>query len=297
MPVLLIATLVLGSMPTDSIVPAGAKVEKVVGGFLFTEGAIWTRKNTLIFSDIPANLMVELTGTSWKTFRKPSDNANGNQLDASGNLYTAHHGSRSVTFTDMKTGDVKTLAAKFAGSRLNSPNDLVVDSKGIVYFTDPDYGVSKDKKELDFNGVYRITLGGRVEALIRDFKKPNGIGLSPDEKTLYVADTEANHVRSFTVTPDGRLLNPKVFYSWTSPGAPTGPGAPDGLRLDKQGNVYATGPGGVSIIRPDGTLIASIPVPEVPTNVAWGEADGKTLYITAQTSIYRIKLNATGLRY
>ncbi len=275
------------------IVPDGAKVEKVAGGFRFTEGPIWTRRGTLLFSDIPANRIYELwrDGLVPSVFREPSHNANGNTLDRQGRLITCEHGSRRVTRTE-RNGRITVLAERFDGKRLNSPNDAVVRSDGTIYFTDPPYGIRREQQELGFSALFRITPRGTVEPLVRDFRKPNGVALSPDEKTLYVADTEGGHIRAFPVRRDGSVAGGRVFATLRG----NRPGAPDGIRVDRRGNVYCTGPGGIHVIDPSGQSLGIINVPEVATNCGWGGLDARTLYITAVTGLYRVRLKIPGVR-
>lgn len=296
----------------DSILPAESKVEKVAGGFGFTEGPVWVKDGGyLLFSDIPANTIYNWKpGGKAEVFRKPSGydgtdipeggfwGSNGLTLDGKGRLIICEHGNRRVTRIE-KDGAVTVLAEKYEGKRLNSPNDAVYRSSGDLYFTDPPYGpIQGDqdpKKELPFNGVYRLTPSGKLELLTKDLERPNGIALSPDEKTLYVANSLRKRMvwMSFPVNRDGTVGKGKVFF-----GATTFPakGVPDGMKVDRKGNLYCTGPGGVLIFSPEGRHLGTIPVPETPANLGWGDADGKTLYITAETGLYRIRLAVAGLR-
>jgi gluconolactonase len=294
----------------DRIVPKGAAIEKLAGGFTFTEGPIWLPEGALLFSDVPNNSIHRWTPAGQVSlFRKPSGydrtdappgafiGSNGLTLDAQGRLVICEHGNGRVTRLE-KDGKLTVLADKFEGKRLNSPNDAAYTSSGALYFTDPPYGFPKQdedpKKELDFNGIYRLA-GGKLQALYKDLTRPNGLGFSPDEKTLYVANSDpARKVwMRFDVQPDGAITNGRVFFDVTRE---TVNGLPDGLKVDRAGNVYATGPGGVWIFSPEGKHLGTIQPPEVPANCAWGDADGKTLYMTAQTGLYRIKLNVAGIR-
>ena len=275
---IILARLLLFTEPTFAqVLPQGAQVEKVAGEFGFLEGPVW-KDGLLIFSDIPGNRLVQLKGGKVSTFREPSENANGNTLDRQGRLLTCHHGSRQVTRT-LADGTVVVLADKFEGKRLNSPNDLTVRRNGDIYFTDPPYGIQKSQEELGFYGVFRIDVKGQLQAVARDFVKPNGIALSPDERTLYVADTERSHIRRFEVRADGSLLDQGTFAQ--CPG-------PDGMRVDRKGNLYVSSGPAVRVFSPLGKELGVIPVPESVANCAFGGADGKTLYITASTSLYRI---------
>jgi gluconolactonase len=289
----------------DTIVPATAVIEKMAGGFGFAEGPVWSRDGALLFSDIPGNAIHRLKGTDISVLRKPifegTDfkpgfhiGSNGLTLDREGRLIIAEHGNRRVTRLE-RNGQLTVLADKYEGKRLNSPNDLAIRSDGSMYFTDPPYGLpGQDKdpaKELPFSGVYRLA-DGKLQLLTNELTRPNGIAFSPDERYLYVANSD-NAKRlwmRYEVRTDGTLGAGSVFYDLA---AEPLRGIPDGLKVDTAGNLYGTGPGGVWIISPAGKALGRIEAPEVPANVAWGE-DGKTLFLTARTSIYRVRLNASG---
>ncbi|MEG4302331.1 SMP-30/gluconolactonase/LRE family protein [Microcoleus sp. D3_18a_C4] len=277
----------------QSILDDSAQLEKLAGNFQFIEGPIWHPDGFLLFSDIPANIIYKFgSNQEVEVFRRPSGKANGNTLDKENRLLTAEHENRRVSRTE-KDGKVITLADRYEGKRLNSPNDLVVKSDGSIYFTDPSYGVSKEQEELGFYGVYRLAPDGKLTLLVKDLVLPNGIAFSPDEQKLYVNNSEAGYIAVFDVKPDGTVTNQQLFAELkdTSQG-----GVPDGLKVDVEGNVYSTGPGGVWILSPDGKLLGKISVPETATNLAWGESDRKTLYITGSTSLYRIRLKIAGVR-
>jgi gluconolactonase len=277
----------------QDILDESAKLEKVAGDFQFIEGPIWHPDGFLLFSDIPANIIYKFASNQQvEVFRRPSGQANGNTLDKENRLLTAEHENRRVSRTE-KDGKVITLADRYEGKRLNSPNDLVVKSDGSIYFTDPSYGVSKDREELGFYGVYRLAPDGKLTLLVKDLVLPNGIAFSPDEKKLYVNNSEAKYIAVFDVKPDGTVTNERLFADLKDASQD---GVPDGLKVDLEGNVYSTGPGGVWILSPDGKVLGKISVPETATNVAWGESDRKTLYITANTSLYRIRLKIAGVR-
>jgi len=289
----------------DAIVPADYKIEKLGDGMVFTEGPIWVREGGpyLLFSDVRGNAIYQWTpGGSVMPFIQPvfegGVGSNGLTLDSQGRLMIAEHGKRQISRLPLpKEGERETVVDKYEGKRLNSPNDLVYKSDGWLYFTDPPYGLAKleddPERDLDFNGIFRLSPDEKtLELLNRDQTRPNGIGFSPDEKTLYVAnsDTAKKLWMAYDVTDDGKLENGRVFYDVTSE---TVEGLPDGLKVDKNGNMYGTGPGGVWVFSPDGTHLGTIQPEQVPANVAWGD-DGKTLYMTARTGLYRITLNAEG---
>ena len=288
---LALGTVAVGPAFAQSPVPSGASVEQVVTGFQFTEGPIWTADGALLFSDIPANRIYRWAGgDSVDVHRRPSGHSNGLAFSHQGHLLLAQHDGRLSRIAH--DGTEETLAASYDGKRLNSPNDLTVASNGNVYFTDPPYGVEEAQRELEFSGVYRLDGSGELTLLADDFARPNGLAFSPDESTLYVNDSQRGHIRAFDVTADGRITNGREFAVLEG----DAPGAPDGMVTDQSGRVYSTGPGGIWIFDADGTQLARIDVPERTTNVAWGGSDRQTLYITTANSIYRIGLEATGLR-
>jgi sugar lactone lactonase YvrE len=274
--------------PLESILAPGTQVERVAAGFQFTEGPVWHPDGYLLFSDIPANTIYRWTPgeTEATVYRKPSNHSNGLTLDAQGRLIACEHDRRlSRQETD---GTITAIATHYQGGRLNSPNDVVVHSDGSIYFTDPPYGLpgQKEGKEQPWNGVYRLAADGTLTLLDDSFERPNGLAFSPDEKTLYVDDSYRDHIRAFDVLPDGTLANGRVFADLGDPGAG---GVPDGMKVDVLGNVFCTGPGGIWVISPDGEQLGRIVVPQQPANLAWGDADYKTLYITARTGLYRVR--------
>jgi gluconolactonase len=294
----------------DRIVPPGAAIEKLAGGFAFTEGPVWVYDGYLLFSDIPNNVIHKWTpGGNVTVFRKPSGwhetaeppgpfmGSNGLTLDRQGRLTICEHGSGRVTRLE-KDGKLTVLAAAYDGKRLNSPNDAVYKSDGSLYFTDPPYGLAKQdddpRKELKFNGIYRLA-AGRLHLLTKEQTRPNGLAFSPDEKHLYVANSDpARKVwMRYDVQPDGAIANGKVFFDVT---ARTEEGLPDGVKVDRNGNLYGTGPGGIWILSPEGNHLGTIQPDEVPANCAFGDKDGKTLYMTARKGLYRIRLNIEGVR-
>jgi len=270
-----------------------ARVEKVTGGFQFTEGPVWVPDGYLLFSDIPANRIYKwVPGASQaEVWREPSGHSNGLTLDRRGRLVACEHDRRvSQTETD---GTVTAIAERYQGRRLNSPNDIVVRSDGSIYFTDPPYGLPEQKegKELDFNGVFRLAPDGTLTLLDDSFERPNGLAFSPDESVLYVDDSYGGHIRAFDVLDDGTLANGRVFADLRNPDAE---GVPDGMKVDIEGNVFSTGAGGIWVVAPSGEVLGLIEVPEVPANLAWGGSDLKMLYITARTGLYRIQTQTGG---
>lgn len=276
-----------------AIIAPGAKVEKVADGFRFTEGPAWHPRGFLLFSDIPANIIYKWDPRTKRVevFRQPSGHANGNLFDLQDRLVTCEH-DRRVSRTE-RDGSIVTLAARYQGKRLNSPNDAAIRSDGSVYFTDPPYGIRPEQEELGFYGVYRLSPRGELTLLDKSFKRPNGIAFSPDERKLYVSDSAEGNIRVFDVFSDGSIGNGRIFAVLPGSGEA---GVPDGLKVDERGNVYCTGPRGVWVFSPQGQCIGVIETPEIPANVAWGDDDRRTLYITARTGVYRIRLQLAGAR-
>jgi gluconolactonase len=265
--------------------------ELLAGNFQFTEGPVWHPDGYLLFSDIPANRIYKWTpGKGAEVWREPTGNANGLTLDQKNRPIACEHTGRRVSRTEAN-GSVIALADRYQGKRLNSPNDVVVKSDGSIYFTDPPYGVKPEEKEQPHNGLYRILPDGRLELLVNDFDRPNGLAFSPDESILYVGDSPRRHVRAFDVRPDGSLTNSRLLADMDHPQ----PGSPDGMKVDEAGHLYVTGATGVWVFEPDGTCLGVIVTPERPANCAWGDADRKTLYITARTSLYRMRVKVAGL--
>jgi len=290
----------------DQLVPAGAQVEKVAEGFTFTEGPLWMPAGYLLFSDIPANKIRKWSpdGTLGELDKPaPPDGydtitgPNGLTLDKQGRLIVCEQDGRKLSRLE-KDGKLRVLADRFEGKRLNSPNDVVLKSDGSIYFTDPPYGLKgQDKdpaKELAFNGVFRLK-DGKLEAVYKEMTRPNGIAFSPDEKYLYVANSDGKQKvwMRFDVAKDGTLAGAKVFVDSTSD---TSPGGPDGMKVDRKGNLWATGPGGIWVISPDGRHLGTIAPAEGPANCHWGDKDAKTLYITARRGLYRIRTSVAGVR-
>ena len=274
----------------EAIIAPDTEVEKVAGGFEFTEGPVWHPDGYLLFSDIPANTIYKWQPNGkTEIFRQPSGKANGNTLNISGRLITAEHENRRLSLTK-ENGQIVTLASHYQGKRLNSPNDLVVKSDGSIYFTDPPFGIKPEREELGFSGVYRLAPDGTLTLLVDDFVRPNGIVLSPDETKLYVNDSQEGHIRVFDIKSDGTLDNGTLFAKLKPPSKD---GTADGMEVDIKGNVYSTGAGGIWVFSSDGKLLGIIETPEPPANLAWGDTDYQTLYITAKTSLYRIRLHVS----
>jgi gluconolactonase len=288
----------------DLIAP-DAPIERIAGGLGFTEGPVW-RGTALLFSDIPNKRIVRWRrlpeGPELTTYA--TGNSNGLTLSRQGQVLAAEHGGRRATRV-ADDGIRTVLAERFQGKRLNSPNDIVVKSDGSIYFTDPPYAVQPSTpgmprpadwwtrpipgKEQPCNGVYRITPDGTLHLLADDFALPNGLAFSPDESALYIDDSAHKHIRAFDVRPDGTLTNSRILLDMAS----EDPGVPDGLKVDLQGNVFCTGPGGVWVCGPHGERLGRILLPELPANLAWGE-DGSVLFLTARTSVYRLPTRTRG---
>lgn len=273
---------------------ASGDPEKIAGNFIFTEGPVWHPDGYLLFSDIEAARIYcynpHASGEKVSVWREHSGNANGNTLDRQGRLVTCEHGNRRVSRTE-PDGSIITLADSYEGKRLNSPNDVVVKSDGSIYFSDPPYGIQPEQREQPCNGLYRITAQGQLERLRDDFERPNGLAFSPDESILYVDDSPRRHVRAFDVQPDGTLSNSRIFADMDHPQ----PGSPDGMKVDLEGNLYVAGATGVWVFTPEGELLGVVTTPERPANCAWGDADRQSLYVTARTSLFRIRTNVPGL--
>jgi gluconolactonase len=297
----------------DKLIPKDAKLEKLADGFDWSEGPVWVRDGGfLLFCDIPKNSVMKWQqGKGVSLYLKPSGytgvveyggepGSNGLTLDSQGRLISCEHGDRRVSRLETGGGK-KTLVDSYMGKRLNSPNDLVYKSNGDLYFTDPPYGLPKNvddpRKELDFQGVYRLSINGELTLLTKEMTRPNGIAFSPDEKTLYVANSDPKQAvwMAFDVKQDGTLGKGRVFFDATS-WVGKKKGLPDGLKVDKAGNLFATGPGGVHVFAADGTHLGSIDTGEATANCAFGE-DGSVLYITADMYLCRIKTATKGLGF
>jgi gluconolactonase len=309
----------------DAIIPQHPQMQRVATGFKWTEGPLWLSSNKLLFAEIPSNsiriwdpdsssvsIFLQPSGyQGTEAYGGPEPGSNAMTLDPSGRVTVAGHAQRDVWRFDSidPHGPITILADTYQGMRLNSPNDLVYRSDGSLYFTDPPYGLRQQNdadpaKKLTFSGVYRIPAAAgqkrgappdreHLQLLTKDLPRPNGIAFSPDEKYLYVDNSEPHMFwMRYEVHSDGTLGNPKLF---AEAGTYAKHGAPDGMKVDRRGNVYSAGPGGVWIFSPAGKHLATIAVPETVGNVAWGDRDHRTLYICASSSVYRIRLNVQGV--
>jgi gluconolactonase len=282
----------------DRIVDREPRVDVVGQGYLFTEGPVWhPREHWLIFSDIPANRLYRWSEAAGVTlFREPTNMTNGNTLDREGRLLSCEHASSRVTRTG-HDGRIEVLASHYGGKELNSPNDIVVDRRGRIYFTDPTYGRMAEPDgveracELDVRGVYRIDPDGSLTLLVDDFRQPNGLCFSLDERRLFVDDSETGTIRVFDVTADGGLSGGAV---WANTGV-VPKASPDGMRIDSEGNVWGCGPGGVYVYGPSAQLLGIVRFPEPVANMAFGGADLRTLFVTASTKVWAVPVAVPGL--
>lgn len=299
----------------DALIDKDAVIEVLADGFKWSEGPAWIKEGGyLIFSDVPQNTIFKWKdGEGLTEFLKPSGytgrgtysrepGSNGLTLSNDGKIIACEHGDRRVTIMPVEGGGKFTLADRHEGKRFNSPNDVVQKSNGDVYFTDPPYGLPQQEKDLSREspvfGVYRVDTKGTTTLLIKDLTRPNGLAFSPDEKWLYVAQSDPDRpiIMVYPVMKNGLLGKGKVFFDaapWSKQGLP---GLPDGLRVDYQGNLFATGPGGVLVISPQGKLLGRIDTTQPTANCAWGD-DGSTLYMTANNSLCRIRTKTKPARF
>lgn len=279
-----------------------AKVEKIATGFKFTEGPIWhPKEKALYFSDMPNDVRRRWSAKDGvKEVKKPANKCNGMTLDANLNLIVCEH-STSLLVRETTKGERQVVASHYKGKELNSPNDVIVKSDGAIYFSDPTYGRmpvfgEERKQDLDFQGVYRVDpKTGNLDCLVDDFGQPNGLCFSPDERLLYVNDTANAHIRVFEMKSDGRLGKGRLFAEGIGSGTFEG-GLVDGMKCDRGGNVYVTGPRGIWVFAPDGEHLGVIAMPEHSGNLNWGGDSWDELYCTCSTSVYRVKLKASGNR-
>jgi gluconolactonase len=276
----------------QSPIPSNAILEKLATGFQQPEGPVWKDGVGLLFSDIARSKIYVWSPADSATsiYLQPSDSSNGLTLDRQGRLILTQMLKRRVARQETD-GSIAPLVSTYNGKRFNSPNDVVVRSDGSIFFTDPDFNVpgGKPQKELTFQGIYRLNQAGALQLLDSTFDEPNGICFSPDEKTFYVNDSHKCIIYAWDVLNDSTIANKKVLY--TIPAS----GYADGMKTDPEGNIYCTGPTGIWIVSPSGVLLDKIAMTETPSNCNWGDADRKTLYITAGSSLYRIRLSTTGI--
>ncbi len=280
-----------------TILPENVELETVATGFEFTEGPIWHPYDKhLTFSDIVGDTMYRWDRANGvRVFRKPSHKANGNTYDLQGRLLTCEHATSRVTRTELD-GTVVILASHYNGKELNSPNDIVVKSDGAIYFSDPVYGRRERvgiprPQDLNFQATFRLDpISNTLIPLVSDFENPNGLCFSLDEKQLYVNDSPRRHIRVFDVLPDGTLTNGRVWADVNGEGK----GVPDGMKFDSAGNLFCAGPGALYIFDGNANLLGQVPMPEQVANFAWGDDDLCSLYITASTTLYRLRVNVPG---
>jgi len=299
----------------NDIIPLDAEIEFLAPGFEWSEGPLWiqdTGGSYLMFSDIPRNSVMKWEeGVGISLFMKPSGytgitdygrepGSNGLALDLQGHIIFCEHGDRRISRLE-KGGGKKTLVDSYKGKRLNSPNDAVVKSNGDIYFTDPPYGLPQGhrdpRRELDFCGVFRLSTSGELTLLTKEMTRPNGIAFSPDEEVLYVSQSDSKNaiIKAFPVKSDGTLGSAEVLHDFAGLMGEY-PGGPDGLKVDQHGNLFATGPGGVHIITPEGNLLGRIHTGKRTSNCAWGD-DGSVLYMTVDDYVCRIKTKTKGARW
>jgi gluconolactonase len=286
---MIICTVQLVAIPLPEIgraqVVTGGTLERLWTGFQFVEGPVWKEGVGLLFSDIyPSTIYQWSRGDSaMSIYLKPSDSSNGLTFDQQGRLILTQMQKRRIARQE-PDGTITPLASTYNGKRFNSPNDIIVSSSGAILFTDPDFNVPAGQtRELSFKGIFRLSPSGMLQVIDSTFDKPNGICLSPDERRLYVNESAQHKIFVWDVVSDSTFTNKRLFYSIPQSGYA------DGMKVDADGNVYCAGPGGVWVVSPSGTYMALIATPQTPSNCAWGDTDRKTLYITAQTSVYRIR--------
>jgi len=273
------------------LVSQDAKLETVAAGLGFTEGPVWDTRGFLYVSDEELNKIFRISRDGQKEEVISLGDPDGNTYDQKQRLIDCASVLRAIIRVD-ESGKYEVLADKFEGKKFNSPNDVVMGPDGALYFTDPTLDLPKDqKKELAFEGVFRLDASGRVTLLTTDLSQPNGLAFSPDGKKFYVDDSEQRNIRIYDFRADGTITNGRIFGE--EPGK-KGDGVPDGMKVDKSGNIYVTGPGGIWVWNSQGEHLGTILLPEQPANLAWGAADWSTLYITATTSVYRLKTKAQG---
>jgi gluconolactonase len=289
--ILLIGGAMASGQDFSQLVSSDWHVEKLATDMKFIEGPVWMPAGFLVFSDTPGNQLKKWSAKKGlEIFRDQANNPNGNTLDTQGRLVTCEDGLRRVSVTEAD-GTIRNVVDRYQGKRFNSPNDIVVKSDGTIWFTDPDYNVPKgEKRELDHKSIYRFDPKTKNLTVVAgaDFDMPNGLCFSLDEKKLYIADSgKPHHIRVFDVQEGGTLSGGEVFCVIS-------PGIPDGFRIDEFGNIWTSAGDGVHVFSPAGKLLGKIPVPQTPSNLCFGGSDGRTLFITARSSLYSIKVNVRG---
>ncbi len=267
--------------------------ERLTTGFEFTEGPLWHPDGYLLFVDIRRSQLLKwVPGQRYRVVREQTNEGNGLTFDLQGRLIMCEMSARRITRTE-SDGKIGILADKFDGKRLNRVNDVVCKSDGSIYFTDPNSRLAPEERELSYSGVYRLSPDGRMQLVTADCEYPNGLAFSPDEKVLYVANSrEQKYIRAFDVQPDGSVANSRVFADMSAPQEEV----PDGMKVDAEGRVFCTGPGGTWIFSDQGQLIGILRTDEVPANCAFGGSDRRTLFLTARTSVYTIRVKTPGTK-
>ena len=284
-----------GNMPDNlSQVVESPQTQRLATGFVFTEGPVWHPGGYLLFVDIRRSLIFKLVpGGKAEVIRENSGSANGMTFDLQGRLIMCEGDNRQLTRWE-EDGKIKPIAQRWQGKRLNRPNDVICRADGSIYFTNPGGRLEPSDREIPFSGVHRIGPNRRVSAVIREMEYPNGLAFSPDERILYVANSrQFMHIRAYDVKPDGSAINGRVFADMSS-NEPEG--VPDGMKVDMAGRVYCTGPGGCWVFDPSGNHLGTVRLPEVPANCAWGGPDHRTMFFTARTSIYSMRMKTSGTR-
>jgi gluconolactonase len=280
---------------------ASSEAKREASGFQFTEGPLWIPEHEcLLFSDIPADTIYRWSpGGEAEVYRRPSRHANGLTLDNHGNILACEHSGRCVSIAPFY-GEAEPLAELFEEKRFNSPNDIVVATTDAIYFTDPDYGLiggvspgeGEDARELDVMATFRIATNGAVQLIASDFNKPNGLTFTPVETQMYIADSGDRLIKRYTVFADGALSSEGELFCDMR--ADPRPGVPDGMKVDSDGRLWTTGPGGIWVIEPSGNVLGQIEIDEQPANLNWGGPNFSTLYVTARTGLYSIETNVRG---
>ena len=271
------------------------EAECLATGFVFTEGPLWHPDGYWLFVDVrrePGAIFKLIPGGETEIFREPSNGSNGLTFDLEGQLIMCEGDGRRMSRRE-QDGSIAALAEQWDGKRLNRPNDVVCHSDGSIYFTNPGGRVPAEEREIDFSGVHRIAPDGTVTAVVTDTEYPNGLAFSPDESILYVTNTrERMYIAAYDMQPDGTATNGRVFADMSSDEPD---GVPDGMKVDSEGRVYSTGPGGCWVFEPDGTHLGIIRLPEIPANCAWGGEDYRTMFFTARTSVYTLRMRTAGI--